>query len=309
MTTQTIITHVGTSTLATLHAIPACGGFVRRLETTFATGDPPDTDVVRSVTDLIAERDRIWNRWSGTTAQDRRKRRQALPAELASLSLLNLHATDQVVLLHSQTPDGRFCARVLAGLLTREGATVQDFPTCAKERLKLVEVQGLRAASDHTSTTQITTAETFVREGLVYYVHEVWKIYHEANRGDKLVFNVTGGYKGMIPIARDVAMLLAAAHRSENPDFVCELCYLYEESSELIIYGSLPMTFTFERLLKDDLTKAALPHGTPAATSHLKEHPEWRPYFEAVPHQPQYHQRTALGEVMLALYAKLKPTW
>lgn len=322
---RTIITHVGTTTLTRIEQTPRGRQLVERLNTMFAGGNnPPEADLTASVTALTTHLHYLWTEvWNGTSAEDQRERRKVLPAELASLSLLALQPSDRVVLLASETPEGRFCAWVLERLLRLSADTTllerlltathpiaPDFPTCTSDHLSLVEIAGLRVHADSRfDNHQPATAAIFVRKGLVHYVDAIWDIYNGVDRGQKLVFNVTGGYKGMIPIARDVAMLLADHHRTVDATFTCELCYLYEESSELIVYGVLPIEFVLERALREQLTAADPPDGAPVSGSWSRDHPRWEPFFIPVPgqSQPTRHQRSPLGEVILALYKHLQP--
>jgi hypothetical protein len=240
---------------------------------------------------------RIWN----GPAPPRRKREQS-PAEIASLSLIKPQPGDHVVLLHSQTPDGAFCARVLMQVLQRNDiAPGTDYPF--HNKVDLVEVRGLRISDSVVEASK----DEFVREGLVGYVNAVWEQYAKPTRGSEIIFNITGGYKGMILVARDLALLLTAHSRDIDPRFTCKVCYLYQDSSDLIIYGALPVQFIWNRRLKEFLNRAPYPHGAPSANLSLGENPEWIPFFEAVPGQPTHMRRSALGEVTLALYNKLRP--
>lgn len=233
-----IITHVGTSILDAHRALkdaekhdPRGDGelTLRRLDQRFREHD-------------VSTDDAFVARWGAAllgslAAVDRRTPKldealKAAPAELHSLSKLNADTGDRVVLACSDTIEGRFAGRLLLYALNATETNrlvpnkVQTDPTVAT--LKGVETR------NHAS------AKTFVEEGLPAYTQIVANEYRKVQAGSysQIVFNVTGGYKGIIPFATMTAQLLNAFARqrlrSAGPTPIATVVYLYEEAAALV---------------------------------------------------------------------------
>src|SRR5436309_8910848 len=107
---RTIITHVGTSTLNEQGILKGYTGLKRLRDILEANRTPSDTELNQCIDEAARTLKRIWT--GPATLQGRRAQS---PAEIASLSLLKPQAGDKknkgdrVSLLHSDTPDGRFC--------------------------------------------------------------------------------------------------------------------------------------------------------------------------------------------------------
>ncbi|MCE7987667.1 MAG: hypothetical protein DYG89_41410 [Caldilinea sp. CFX5] len=155
--------------------------------------------------------------WQGT-ANEKRKRLLS-GAELASLKALHnngqskyaLQATDQIILLASDTPSGAFCAALLKEVL--EQAMI-GLPKVASVQVK--SIPGLRPDS----------VETFVAQGLPNAARLLNQY------ADNALLIGSGGYKGLLPYLGPVAMHLRIP-----------LFYLYEESEELLELRPLPVQF------------------------------------------------------------------
>jgi hypothetical protein len=318
--TRIILTHVGTSLLSCLEWARGNTDVPRLRRTLEQTNALPSPAVQQTVRDDLQQF--LREIWSLDGAQSDTERREFSPAEIASLSLLAPHPGDTVVLLHSQTTAGQFCAHELADLLRQNLAPDSGYPCCLPPiTVECVEITGLHISSDGRRTSAQQQAQevesgeqAFVRVGLVNYVDRVWTYFRKLTRThDVLLFNITGGYKGMIPIARDLALLLAAYSRDEiNRPIKSEVCYLYETGGDLIRYGALPVKFVWSPTLRDYLEQAAFPAGTAyARLPVLEQYTEWEPFFEEVrqnPEQPSSRiRRSALGEVVLALYKQMYP--
>jgi|GEM_PF-2631111 len=214
------------------------------------------------------------------------------PAEIASLSFLMPIAADRVILLHSDTADGELCAALLRDALADPAlASTKGFPHCAAE---IMPVPHLRIAD---GTYRVSQPNDFVRNGLASYVEVIWNIFNNRNDAQQLIFNITGGYKGMIPIARDLAGLLGSYTRTMGQGLHTELCYLYENSAALISYTSLPILLDWGAIPDTLLERAGdsngIEIGTLAAT-HV-------PLFERVSKSNLRWQRSPLGEVVWSL--------
>lgn len=157
---------------------------------------------------LVQKLQALWGRLD--TELDEGVKRAWSGAELASLQLLGreqksphafLSAEDQVVLLASDTPSGKFCAEAIATALQRGlwGATPAS--------VRVVDIEGLRASN----------AQLFLEKGLPNTARQL-----AAHRTNSLLI-ASGGYKGLLPYLTPIAMQLKVP-----------MLYLYEESDSLI---------------------------------------------------------------------------
>lgn len=123
---------------------------------------------------------------------------------------------NRIILLHSDSPEGRLCAEVVAATISgaKDHAKLLDNPNL----LRIWMVKGLN----------VTDPETFKGESLES-LREIVKEYcgepinEPCPEGLQRFFNITGGYKGLIPYATILAW-----------DYCMTLCYLYERSDRLI---------------------------------------------------------------------------
>jgi hypothetical protein len=171
-----------------------------------------------------------------------------------------------------------------------------------------LEVPELRISGDGSTEVEADNSyQRFVRKGIVNYVDAIWKIYIALKPSDTLVFNVTGGYRGMLPIARDLTLLLSAhSHdQGERLPITIKMCILFKSGNELVHYDALPVSFRWRLRLAEDLQLAGGDLGVDSRQLHLSDHPEWRAFFEGVPGQSNLMRRSPLGEVVLALAKRL----
>lgn len=138
-----------------------------------------------------------------------------LSAELASLRVFKknneLNENDVIVLLATDTVDGKFCAEVNKKVL---------------DSLKWCKIEGpstIKGCKTRETTPDEDIAKNFVDAGLNNLRNEVERILR-SNTFDPRYFNITGGFKGIIPFAT----ILAFEKRMS-------MMYLYETSSDLII--------------------------------------------------------------------------
>lgn len=174
----------------------------------------------------------LWDSEDGWyTAGGGRRKRLYSPAELASLSLLDLQPGDGVVLLYSETARGAFCAAVLERML-QQGVAVPA---------------GLEVEKRMVRGLQLEDLERFTNKGMVSYARAVRQVVDDQQDPASVLLNITGGYKGVAPIATIVAMALKV-----------EVCYLYEESDEMLFLPALDVAFGFSRLFENYRPKMQL---------------------------------------------------
>ncbi len=139
-----------------------------------------------------------------------------ISAETNSLSHYGLLPSDKVILLHTETTDGRICAEE-AGLLIEEAFQVTT---------RLIEVVGL----------QVKQAVDFRRIGIHNLISRMDRMRGE-NPDDEWVLNVTGGFKSVVPYMTLYGLI-----------YRMDVIYLHETAGELIHLPPIPITFDFEHI-------------------------------------------------------------
>lgn len=132
----------------------------------------------------------------------------AISAESHTLTRLNVGAIDTLVLLPSDTPEGRFCAEQLAAYympLVRE---------VKQETLKALGYAG------------------FAEQGLRSLIDTVFKLYRNYRDRSEIVFVATGGFKAEIAYLNLIGALLQV-----------EVVYIHEQFRELVRLPRLPLTW------------------------------------------------------------------
>ncbi len=130
------------------------------------------------------------------------------PAEIASLWRLNLNeGQDKIILLNSDTPEGVFCARVIAHYFRKFIEMDNDMDK------GVLKVEGL----------QVENAVDFKNCGLKALKGTVNSIIEKYGGKREIIFNITGGFKAVIPYLTILAW-------ESNKDLV----YIFEESESLI---------------------------------------------------------------------------
>ena len=308
-----LLTHVGTSLFD-------CPAFKNQRPRDY---DPSKDNLLRGTADpaQLAQTWRdIWlqglHRYWRTSAHRLKNSRESSGAEIASLSLLQDAYddcdTDRVVLLYSDTPDGKLSALLLdAALQNPELRKYAGFPkgSVGKRCIPGLKINDFSAADN-------LNKEQFVRQGLKSYVEAVWRKY--ASRGDatQLIFNITAGYKGLIPIARDLALLLQDYSFTNRAGTIaepiaCETCYLYETSVELVRYQALPIHFSWSEIERiwELLETSASSQGSDgllleSLSQDVRRHIVG--LFEHVPDKTGFVRRSALGEIVYVLYSHIR---
>lgn len=310
--TRVLITHVGVSVLSNRALKSFYTSNLTRLHEDLRR-DIERPDALKLVKrDLERGLGRVWDR---NYTPDAQQRREDSPAEIAALSVLRIQPNDRVVLLHSDTAGGRFCGELLQHALRLTSVpTGTGYPHCGATQLRLQNVEGLKITDDSAvidseiGVDPQSRPATFVRHGLVSYVERVWEEYTAllAAGGGDLIFNITSGYKGLVSIARDLALLLNSYAREKSHAIRCRQCYLYQNSDDLIWYDPLPVTIDWHVMSRELLRKlsdASAPPGIVAGRPALEE----TIYFEDNPHKPNHKQLSPLGAVTWALLRRFEP--
>ena len=132
-------------------------------------------------------------------------------AELNSLIKMGLSLEDRVVLIATETIEGKLCAELVARVL-------REKKLCAKVDVKVIV--GLQAQD----------GRRFQQEGLKNLIGFISQFEH----GD-VVFNPTGGFKSVVPYITLAGML-----------FNKPVKYIHEFSDDLTVLANIPITFDEE---------------------------------------------------------------
>lgn len=163
------------------------------------------------------------NRLSGYTKGDNNY--QEFSAEWGSLlamkesGVLKGNIGDvRIILLHSQTPEGEVCAKALAENIRNTQGDAQLVDPSVKDCVSVSQIDGIK----------VDNPETFKTDGLKNLKKIVESFCGNPVAGNQpppnqRFFNITGGYKGLVPYATILAW-----------DYAMTLCYLYEQSDQLI---------------------------------------------------------------------------
>lgn len=140
---------------------------------------------------------------------------QSLTAELGSLMAMRqeqnigeITNADQIVLLHSDTAEGKLCAEVTAKIVQSQ---ISNRIICTQ--VSIEKIEGL----------QVDDPEKFKVEGLKNLYAKV-KFF--AKGSFDFYFNITGGFKGLIPYATSLAW---------DADHPMDIVYLFERSQRIIL--------------------------------------------------------------------------
>ncbi|MCS7306218.1 MAG: putative CRISPR-associated protein [Thermoguttaceae bacterium] len=152
-----------------------------------------------------------------------------LSAETHSLLKLRLSKNEEVVLLHTETEEGRLCAEAVQQVLEEE------LGVCCR----LVQIEGL----------QVHDAERFRRVGIQKLFETLCKETERApeNPDQKVILNATGGFKSVVPYLT----LFGLLHR-------LEVVYIFERSPVLLRLPPVPINFDYERLSQAEKALAVL---------------------------------------------------
>jgi hypothetical protein len=300
-----VITHVGITALTNDKAVPAslhpARDELRELTEPGSTSGV-NPELIVKLRDGIGEfGHRIWQ-----SQKAEKWRREHSSAEIASLSLLDLQPGDEVRLVASATPLGGYCAQIVHSALLWD-----IFPARFTERKQdpgvylppPVTIEGLEVAAPQAN-------EKLREQGLPTYLTMISDLFRYAYtaRG-ALVFNMTSGYRGLIPFATLLATLLGSEPPGARPLVPCSLCYLYEAGMELVWLPALPVQFD-RALLKEheEVFKAAATIGGVARGDAEFAGDDYIQtlYFEAMPNDAGRYRLTTLGLLVWKYYEVLR---
>lgn len=136
-------------------------------------------------------------------------------AEIKSLVKMGVSAEDRVVLIASDTVDGKLCAELVATFL-RERAICSD--------ITIKSMTGLQAKD----------GQLFQREGLKNLLAYLVSLEHE-----EIILNPTGGFKSVVPYMALIGMLFNKPVR-----------YIHEDSNDVITLANVPVLLDDHLLLQ-----------------------------------------------------------
>ncbi|MCK9521805.1 MAG: putative CRISPR-associated protein [Proteobacteria bacterium] len=182
-------------------------------------------------TSLLTNRDkRPWAGWSSRNSAPLPDKADAenwlrnadvvqASAETNTLHALELSEGDELALLHSDTPEGHFCAAVLAGVYRMR---------CRSVSLEQIGRLGYGA-------------ENFTK-GLKSLVDITLRLVHKAReRGQQIVLCATGGFKAEIAFLNLLGALLEI-----------ETAYMHEQHRKLVRLPRLPLTWNADFVLRHE---------------------------------------------------------
>jgi putative CRISPR-associated protein (TIGR02619 family) len=178
----------------------------------------------------INERVRSMSQQYGAKSEEFQRR---ICAEINSLRALRARNSDRVVLVHTDTDDGRACAEAIVRLVE------DNFGSKTTMR----RVEGLQA----------TDARRFRVEGVKNLLSLLDHLVAEAGTTE-VVLNPTGGFKSVVPFVTLFGLFRGL-----------KVVYLFEHSEELIALPSVPLTYDVERMesvlqaLHELLDKGSMP--------------------------------------------------
>ncbi len=147
--------------------------------------------------------------------------RRKVCAEMNSLDRLGMERTDRVVLLASDTAQGRVCAEMIKKV-------IQESYSMSNAQVEVRRVEGL----------QVHNSAMLRERGLMNLVEILLDDYltkDELRYSYDVILNATGGFKGTVPFLTILGMLYGA-----------RTVYTFEFSNELITLPPLPFTFDVE---------------------------------------------------------------
>ena len=141
---------------------------------------------------------------------------RALSAETNCLDRIGTGADDCVVLLSSDSAPGRLCSEALHQLITRQYGI-------KPEEVHIRRIEGLQVHDG--IRLRETGLKNLITTVLAYLKNPVY------NRDYEIIFNPTGGFKGVLPFLTVLGML----HGKKT-------VYIFEHSNDLITLPPLPFT-------------------------------------------------------------------
>lgn len=138
-------------------------------------------------------------------------------AEIKSLVKMGLDKNDTVILITSDTIDGKLCAESVRVFLV-------DHELCSESSLQIKEIAGLQA----------TDGNRFQREGLKNLLNYLISLEHQ-----NIIFNPTGGYKSIVPYVALMGMI-----------FNKPVKYIHENSEDVLTLTGIPLILDDDVILR-----------------------------------------------------------
>ena len=131
---RTIIVYIGESILDVLEQAPNRRYEVDEIFRSFNSGRyPSQREETMAQEDMIFFLQEVWEPSPTGRYEPGMEQRQHSPAEIASLSLLDIVDTDQVILLRPDNPRGVFCANLIENVLRNEELRGKPgYPDCGE---------------------------------------------------------------------------------------------------------------------------------------------------------------------------------
>ncbi len=129
-------------------------------------------------------------------------------AEIKSLIKMHVQEDDSVIFIVSDTIEGKLCAEIVADLLVKHHF-------CKNGSVHIKEIAGLQA----------TDGKRFRQEGLKNLLNYLVSLEHQ-----NIIFNLTGGYKSVVPYIALMGMI-----------FNKPVKYIHEDSSDVITLTNVPL--------------------------------------------------------------------
>jgi len=166
------------------------------------------SDEIASVKDILAEK------LDGT---DLHNELDDTSAEIKSLVKMGLDRNDTVILIVSDTIEGRICAELVRSFLVKNNL-------CLENSVTIKEITGLQASD----------GARFQKEGLKNLLTYLVSLEHQ-----NIIFNPTGGYKSVVPYITLMGMI-----------FNKPVKYIHENSEDIIALTGLPIILDDDLLLR-----------------------------------------------------------
>jgi len=145
-------------------------------------------------------------------------KQRALSAEINTLSRLGVGKGDRVALLSSDTGNGQLCSKAVRRcLINWYGLKDKD--------VSIVRIEGM----------QVVDEKAFKEKGLKNLVSKIIDIKESNQDSYEVIFNPTGGYKGVVPFVSIIGMI-----------FGIKIVYMFVESNSLLTLPPLPISFNLE---------------------------------------------------------------
>ncbi|MGQ9609369.1 MAG: putative CRISPR-associated protein [bacterium] len=186
---------------------------------------------------------------------------------------LPLQDSDQISLLHTQTDDGKLCAKALAEYYNEQGYST---------RIREITYLNYREKS-------------FAEKGLKSLVNILFEEIKEANNDRTPIFCATGGFKAEIAFLNLIGILLGI-----------NVYYIYEKFEELIQFPAFPITWNTD-IVKDNLSFFEWideePRKSKEVENRLHQHPNLRSLI--IDDQDGNSYLSAAGDLLYKAYKQI----